>query len=121
MVAWMTPWFILQFVSSPVSMSLHVTNNQRTALLLQLFGFVLRVGGAWLATLFLAGYVFEIYAATGFIFYLTYLMVVAKITKIKVRELLFTALTRPQVSIAWAVIGIIVAGIMPFIAQVIQS
>ncbi|MHB1410785.1 MAG: lipopolysaccharide biosynthesis protein, partial [Acidovorax defluvii] len=29
MVAWMTPWFILQFVSSPVSMSLHVTKNQR--------------------------------------------------------------------------------------------
>lgn len=121
MVAWMTPWFILQFVSSPVSMSLHVTNNQRTALLLQLFGFVLRVGGAWLATLFAAEYVFETYAATGFIFYLTYLMVVAKITKIKIPDLLFTALTRPQVSIAWAVIGISVAGIMPFISQVIQS
>lgn len=121
MVAWMTPWFILQFVSSPVSMSLHATNNQRKALQLQLFGFVLRVGGTWLATLFAAEYVFEIYAVTGFIFYATYLMVVAQITKIKAPDLLSTALTRPQVSIAWAVIGISVAGMMPFISKVIQS
>lgn len=121
MVAWMTPWFILQFVSSPVSMSLHVTNNQRTALLLQLFGFVLRVGGAWLATLFAAGYIFEIYAVTGLIFYSTYLMVVAKITKIKARDLLLTVLTHPQVSIAWVVIGVSVASTMPFISQVIKS
>jgi len=83
MVAWMTPWFILQFISSPVSMSLHVTNNQRAALQLQLFGFVLRVGGTWLATLIAADYIFEIYAATGFIFYAVYLLVVAHITKIK--------------------------------------
>ena len=121
MVAWMTPWFILQFVSSPVSMSLHVTNNQRTALQLQLFGLVLRVGSTWLATLFAAEYVFEIYAVTGFIFYAVYLMVVAHITKIKTLDLLSTALTRPQVSIAWAVIGISVAGMMPFISKVIQS
>ena len=121
MVAWMTPWFILQFVSSPVSMSLHVTNNQRKALQLQLFGFVLRVGGTWLATLFAAKYVFEIYAVTGFIFYAVYLMVVAQITKIKAPDLLSTALTRPQASIAWAVIGIGIASMIPFLSQVIKS
>ena len=121
MVAWMTPWFILQFISSPVSMSLHVTNNQRAALQLQLFGFVLRVGGTWLATLIAADYVFEIYAATGFIFYAVYLLVVAHITKIKKSDLLLTAFARPQVNIAWAVIGVSIAGIMPFISKAIAS
>lgn len=120
MVAWMTPWFILQLISSPVSMSLHVTDNQRAALELQLFGFILRVGCTWMATLFAEKYVFEIYAATGFIFYAVYLMVVAQITKIKAHDLMLTALTRPQVSIAWAVIGISVASMMPFISQLIK-
>src|SRR5690606_30740867 len=36
MVAWLTPWFIVQFISSPVSMSLHVSGRQRTALVLQI-------------------------------------------------------------------------------------
>lgn len=121
MVAWMTPWFILQFVCSPVSMSLHVTNNQRMALLLQLFGFVLRVGCTWLAILLAANYVFEIYALTGFIFYAVYLMVVTHITKIRIFDLLLTVLARPHVAIAWAVMGVSVSAMMPFISQLIKS
>lgn len=121
MIACMTPWFIFQFISSPVSMSLHVTNHQRTALQLQLFGFVLRVGGTWLATILAAKHVFEIYAATGFIFYALYLMIVAKITKIKSIDLLLAAIRRPQASILWAVIGISVASMMSFISQAFKS
>lgn len=121
MVAWMTPWFILQFVSSPVSMSMHVTNNQRTALQLQIFGFILRVGGTWLATLCAAEYVFEVYAVTGLIFYAVYLLVVAHITGINTQDLLLTLFTKPQMCIAWVVFGVGVIGLMPYILQLIRS
>lgn len=113
MVAWMTPWFILQFVSSPVSMSLHVTNNQHTALQLQFFGFALRVGSVWLGTIYAAEYVFEIYAVTGFVFYTVYLLVVARITGIKTQDLLLLVV-KPQMSIAWIIFGVGVIGLMTY-------
>lgn len=117
MVAWMTPWFILQFLSSPVSMALHVTNNQRTALLLQLFGFVLRVGATWVATVLAMDYVFEIYAASGFVFYAVYLMVILRIVKINFSDLLLEIVKRFQMNMAWVVVGIGVAVTMPFISH----
>lgn len=83
MVLWMTPWFILQFLASPVSMALHVTQKQHSALMLQLFGFSLRVGGTWLATVLVKEYVFEIYAVTGLIFYAVYLLVVMRAANAK--------------------------------------
>jgi len=43
LVAWMTPWLIFQFLSSPVSMALHVTGQQGVAMGLQCFGLALRV------------------------------------------------------------------------------
>lgn len=112
MVAWMTPWFILQFVSSPVSMSLHVTNNQRTALQLQIFGLVLRGGGTWLATLFAVKYLFEVYALTGYIFYAVYLIVVLKITEIKISDFLSVLFNSPRRGIGWVIVGIGVAWLL---------
>lgn len=73
LVAWMTPWFLLQFVATPISMVLHVTGNQRLAMWLQGCGFLIRFGGTWIAiehTKFIAA---EVYASTGFIFYALYL------------------------------------------------
>ena len=77
LVAWMTPWFVLQFLVSPVSMSLHVTNNQRKALLLQIFGLVLRIVAVLLGSALLGGaYLSEFFAISGFLFYLAYLWLV---------------------------------------------
>lgn len=69
LVAWMTPWFVMQFLASPLSMALHVTGNQKAALILQAFGMLFRI-----ATLGLAFSVFperssEVYAISGFGFY----------------------------------------------------
>jgi len=55
LVAWMTPWFVLQFLVSPVSMSLYVTNNQRKSLLLQIAGLSMRVLMVVAASAVLAG------------------------------------------------------------------
>lgn len=73
----MLPWFYLQLLSSPVSSSLHVTNNQKIALLLQIFGFVLRVGGVYFLCVFdKKAIVIEYYAYSGAIFYLVYFCVI---------------------------------------------
>ncbi|MEJ6066323.1 oligosaccharide flippase family protein [Psychrobacter sp. 16-Bac2893] len=78
-IAWMSPWFLMQFVTSPVSMALHITNNQKIAMLLQFFGLLLRVGGVVVAGLYYKDYVVEVYAITGLIFYTIYLIVVLSV------------------------------------------
>jgi O-antigen/teichoic acid export membrane protein len=82
MVTWMTPWFAMQILSSPVSMSLHVTGNQKFALLLQIMGLVIRVGGLIGVSLYYSKWVFEYYALSGFIFYILYLFVIMRILKL---------------------------------------
>lgn len=88
MVAWMTPWFVMQFMSSPVSMTLHVTQSQRAAAILQISGFIIRVGSVAMASYFANNWIVESYAISGFIFYLVYLCVVVFLAKIDIRDLL---------------------------------
>lgn len=77
LIAWMTPWFVMQFLVSPVSMSLHVTGKLRVALTLQITGLCLRLGGTIVAVIWLGlSYIAEAYAVTGFLFYSLYLYVV---------------------------------------------
>ncbi|WP_286717290.1 lipopolysaccharide biosynthesis protein [Thalassolituus sp. UBA2009] len=73
LISWMIPWFLLQFVVSPVSMVLHLQNKSSVALWLQIFGLVLRVGSVAFAFLFFPLFVGEIFALSGFVFYLVYL------------------------------------------------
>lgn len=76
MVLWMLPWFIMQLLVSPISMSLSVTGNQKIGFILQIFGLFLRVGGLFLISLYSTKYIFEYYAISGFVFYGLYLYVV---------------------------------------------
>lgn len=79
LIAWMSPWFLMQFITSPVSMALHITNNQKIAMLLQFFGLLLRVGCVVIAGLYYKDYIVEVYALTGLVFYSIYLYVVLHI------------------------------------------
>lgn len=79
LIAWMIPWFFMQFITSPVSMSLHITGNQKIALLLQVAGLFIRGGFVWLAAIQYNSFVGEVYAVTGLIFYIIYLMIVKSI------------------------------------------
>lgn len=83
LVAWMTPWFILQFLASTVSMALHVTGNQKSALNLQLFGLMIRVGAVYVASLVNNNYISETYALSGFVFYFSYFIVVMRAVHIR--------------------------------------
>lgn len=82
LIAWMSPWFLMQFITSPVSMSLHITNNQKIAMLLQFFGLLVRVGGVVMAGLYYKEYIVEVYAVTGFVFYSIYLYVVLHMLRV---------------------------------------
>ena len=77
-VAWTTPWFMLQFIASPVSMLLNVLNRLRTAMFLQLLGAVMRIGSVALAAFAVPAYMAEIYALSGAVFYLTYVVVLLR-------------------------------------------
>lgn len=79
LISWMIPWFFMQFITSPISMSLHITGNQITAFILQLSGLVIRVGSVLIAGFFYKNLISEFYAVSGFIFYLIYLVVILKI------------------------------------------
>lgn len=79
-VSWMTPWFILQFLSSPLSMVLHVTGNQRLAMLNQGWGLVLRVGMTTWAAIYINEYIVEIYSLSGLLFYLGYFFIVLRVS-----------------------------------------
>lgn len=76
MLIFMIPWFTMQIISSPVSMSLHVVGKQKAALVLQIIGFSIRVGGLILICMFYPKIAFEYYAFSSFIFYCLYLAVI---------------------------------------------
>lgn len=106
LVAWMTPWFIFQFLASPVSMALHVTNHQKQAFLLQLLGLVLRVGFVFVAILFYRAGVSEVYAVTGFVFYLVYLFVVLIIAGCQFSEIMVQIKKSTFFILPWCVGGL---------------
>ncbi|WP_223533377.1 lipopolysaccharide biosynthesis protein [Pseudomonas sp. GL-RE-20] len=86
-ISWMTPWFLMQFISSPVSMILHLTNNQKAALLLQITGLIIRVGSLLVAALFFNSSLTELYALSGFIFYTAYMGAIIWFGKIQTKDL----------------------------------
>ncbi|RYY79810.1 MAG: translocase [Moraxellaceae bacterium] len=69
-ILWMTPWFIFQFLASPISMIMHIKGLQAEMLLLTVSGFFLRVGAVLIAGSFAKEYVAEVYAISGGLFYL---------------------------------------------------
>lgn len=82
-VAWMTPWFILQFVASPISVVLHVTGNLRLAMLMQALGCILRIGFVLYAFQWDAAYVAEMYAVSSAIFYAIYILVITSVIRVE--------------------------------------
>jgi O-antigen/teichoic acid export membrane protein len=111
LVAWMTPWFILQFLAVPIGMSLHVTGRQRWALLLQMLGLAIRLGAVTIAAAMAPSHVPEAYALSGagfYVFYLVTVMVASGVNLGSVRTAVAGAV-RP-VGI-WLVAAVIVAGI----------
>ncbi|OSZ71683.1 lipopolysaccharide biosynthesis protein [Hydrogenophaga sp. IBVHS1] len=105
LVAWMTPWFILQFLSTPISMGLHVTGHQRLAFALQLVGLALRAGMVWLAASLSPLHVSEWYAVSGFLFYLLYLLTILWRTGLDWKRFLESSRHAVPVCLGWIVLA----------------
>lgn len=106
LVAWMTPWFVLQFLASPVSMSLQVTGNQRKALLLTVFGLFLRISMLYVGAKLTVGCASESYAVSGFIFYSICLYVFCGIAKVSYLNLCRELKAALPIIISFVLLGI---------------
>ncbi|WP_299866569.1 hypothetical protein [uncultured Hoeflea sp.] len=112
LVAWMTPWFVLQFLASPISLALAVTRRQRAAFLLQLFGFFFRSGAVLFAAYALNGYVTEAYALSGVVFYAAYLAVIMAASRISISSVVADI---RRIGLIWA-FWILLAGVVSALA-----
>ena len=101
LVLWMTAWYVLQFLASPLSMALQVTNHQGLALGLQVFGLVLRVSSVATCAFFLSDGVSEVYALSGAVFYACYLAVIMRVLAISLADLLEVIKNSFSVLLAW--------------------
>ena len=72
LIGWLAPFFFFQFLASPLSMVLHVVNQQKISLMLQIFGLLLRCG----SILVYSDFPSEVFAVSSAIFYLIYLLVI---------------------------------------------
>jgi O-antigen/teichoic acid export membrane protein len=84
LLLWMTPWFVVQFVASPLSTVLLLLELQGTALMVQLLGVVIRLGAVYISFALHPNWVSETYAVSGLLLYVVMaLAVIRSIVKIK--------------------------------------
>ncbi|WP_321351620.1 lipopolysaccharide biosynthesis protein [Halopseudomonas oceani] len=88
LMVWMLPWFVLQFITSPVYMVFNVRNRQRYALVLQVSGLVLRCLPIVVVGELAVGFLSEVYAVSSFMFYVLYFYAVADVANIQLLELM---------------------------------
>lgn len=107
-VRWMTPWFILQFLASPLSMALHVTNNQRNALFLQILGLTIRISAVLITFNISATYIVEAYALSGFLFYAIYLSLIIKVCGLSFQQLYSAFRSSFLIVLIWIVASVLI-------------
>lgn len=104
-ISLLTPWFILQYITSPISMALYVTNNQRNALILQIFGGVARIGSTAFAVNFTPSYIIEFYSMSGALFYLIFFYTTIKSLGINNKDIANLSKSNLPKIIPWIIIG----------------
>jgi O-antigen/teichoic acid export membrane protein len=87
LVSWMGPWFLMQFLASPISTALHVLGRQRAAMVLQMAGLIIRVAAVWATGAWWPERIAETYAVSGFVFYAVYLWVLLWAVRVKLSVL----------------------------------
>lgn len=87
LVAWMTPWFVMQFLASPISMAMYITGRQRSVFFLQVSGLAFRTLAVWLAAQMPDTPMAEAYALSGVIFYALYLFLILLAVKERIPDI----------------------------------
>lgn len=88
LVSWMAPWFVFQFLASPISMAMHVKNMQKLMLVITISGFTLRVGALLFASLFTKEFLSECYAISAGIFYFFCFLIFSMCAGLTVKKLI---------------------------------
>lgn len=117
LVAWMTPWFIMQFLATPVSMAIHVTGHQRSAFFLQVFGLLLRVFSVWGAAQFSSAPVSEAYAFSGALFYFIYLWIILRCVKSVRKEIVDKVMSSIRITGSWVALSFLIAFFVSFLMK----
>lgn len=115
LVAWMTPWFLLQFLASPVSVVMYVTERQLGLFLTTLGGLVIRLGSTVVAYMFCKGLFSELYALSGAIFYAICVVVFYGAAGVSLRDIFVACRRSALVPLAWTLFGVLVRGGMEWI------
>jgi O-antigen/teichoic acid export membrane protein len=115
LVIWMTPWFIMQFLATPISMALQITGSQRAALALQVFGLFARVAAVLVASVWAQDWISEAYAISGFVFYFIYAGIILHIVSAKSKAVFHSIRAGLPYVACWILLGISTVGIIRFL------
>ena len=107
LVAWMTPWFVAQLMSSPVSMVMHVRNRQRGMMILTIAGLCLRVGAIGAAAAFLPGRLSEMYAVSGAVFYLACFFIFSNLAGLRLQDYRLLLKSGFNFVALWVLLGLV--------------
>lgn len=86
LVLWFAPSLIFQFTYAPISMIFHVLGRQKLALVVQMSGLVVRLGGTWIGAEYLPEKISEFYAISGAIFYGSALLIILSLVHSQTSE-----------------------------------
>lgn len=106
LVTWMVPWFVMQFLASPISLALHIQNRLVEAFALQVFGLVLRTGAVTLAASLPVASLSEFYALSGAVFYLVYLILILHIVEVDWKAMGLVVLRSLPIVAGWLMLGV---------------
>jgi O-antigen/teichoic acid export membrane protein len=115
LVTWMVPWFILQFLASPISLALHIQNRLLEAFLVQVFGLVLRTGEVVLAAALPGAHLSESYALSGAVFYFVYLILLLNIVGSGWKTTTSVILRNLPIVAGWLVLGLAASVVLSLI------
>ena len=79
---------------------------------LQFFGLAVRDGATGIAALYFKDFIFEFYAVSGVVFYAIYLLVVFKVTRIRLSDFWKEIVGRLNVVLMWSVSAVAVLGVV---------
>jgi O-antigen/teichoic acid export membrane protein len=115
---WMTPWFIMQFLVSPVSMAFHVTGNQRMIMNLQILGLVLRVSIVLFSNFLFDGkYILEAFSLSGALFYLIYFYFLCRIINIDIKGVAIIFRKASPFLLSWIVCAFLVIELLSLLTN----
>ena len=107
LVAWMTPWFIFQFLASPISMAMHVKNMQKLMLAITVSGFMLRVGTLLFISLFSKEILSECYAISAGVFYFFCFLIFSACAGLTIKKLISILFINYKYILPWIFFAVI--------------